>query len=750
MPVYLNFLSLTSFVPALLGILGAVFISLIRNKSRSSWSFLLACLAMAFFQAAYGEATAVFAPLGAFHRWQTIFSLFIMISFIFRFMMTYSESTHPKSEKIVFWFFLASAPVIVLWFALITLQLPPVFRLSGQFWDFNDAVANVSVSLVILAYSLISLAFCIAKFFRMKDRRNARTFMFLVLAMSIYNLPGGYLNNLWRRGAISAEAHLWFMAIGITTAFFILFVVFLSHTIERSTVIGNLLGITLVSVLILMPLLAYPLIEDRKASFREIWTAKLHAAAVEDKNVVLLTPLRAGTRGVGYFRDSADYYHKALQQIPSDGVILRADSKGGVYTFLLELKMGADVTRNTGNAGGSGATSDVTRNTGNDADARRLVYVTRTSDNATAPPLKQTYIVGIELVELRKYIHPTAAKLVLAQFVVILVIVSLFPLFFRGILLNPMRRLLDGVIAISRGRYGHRIENQRSDELGVISRHFDKMAVTIEASTTKLEETVAQRTAQLTEEKKKSDTLLLNILPGRIADELKEKGHTQPVRIDSATVLFTDFVGFTQISENLTPEEVVAELDKCFSYFDQVTEKYGLEKLKTIGDSFMCAGGVPEANRTHAIDACLTALEIQAFMNQMKEIKHQQGLPYWELRLGMNSGPLVAGVVGHKKFAYDVWGDTVNTASRLESSGVPGKINISLTTYEAVKHLFDCEHRGQIQAKNKGDIDMYFLHGIRPNLAVNGEGRVPNDQFRRIYKNIMRGRNPPYDINLST
>lgn len=202
-------------------------------------------------------------------------------------------------------------------------------------------------------------------------------------------------------------------------------------------------------------------------------------------------------------------------------------------------------------------------------------------------------------------------------------------------------------------------------------------------------------------------------------------------------------MGFTRIAERLSPRELIDELDRCFGYFDQVTEKYRLEKLKTIGDSFMCAGGIPRANNTHAIDCCLAALEIQAFMNQMKEIKHQQGFDYWELRLGMNTGPLVAGVVGHKKFAYDVWGDTVNTASRLESSGVPGKINISVTTYEAVKNLFDCGHRGQVEAKNKGNIDMYFLHGIRPDLSVNGEGRVPNDQFRKIYKSIMRGRNPP-------
>lgn len=233
-----------------------------------------------------------------------------------------------------------------------------------------------------------------------------------------------------------------------------------------------------------------------------------------------------------------------------------------------------------------------------------------------------------------------------------------------------------------------------------------------------------------------SNRLLLNILPETIADELKASGSIKPIRIESATVMFTDFVGFTRISEKLSPEAVVDELDKCFSYFDQVTEKYDLEKLKTIGDSFMCAGGLPTPNKTHAIDCCLAALEIQAFKNQMKDIKHQQGFDYWELRLGMNTGPLVAGVVGHKKFAYDVWGDTVNTASRLESSGVPGKINISLATYEAVKHLFACEHRGQVKAKNKGDIDMYFLSGIRPELSVNGEGRVPGKIFLDSYREL--------------
>lgn len=237
----------------------------------------------------------------------------------------------------------------------------------------------------------------------------------------------------------------------------------------------------------------------------------------------------------------------------------------------------------------------------------------------------------------------------------------------------------------------------------------------------------------------RSEKLLLNILPAKVAEELKEKGSTIPILFNSVSVFFTDFVGFTQIAEKLQPEELIDELDKCFSYFDQVTEKYDLEKLKTIGDAFMAAGGIPVPNNTHPIDVCLAALEIQAFMNQMKEIKESQGYTYWELRLGINTGNLVAGVVGEKKFAYDVWGDTVNIASRMESSGVSGKINISKATYEHIKEFFDCEYRGKVQAKHKGQIDMYFLKGIKTGYSVRAGENVPNREFKKAYVKIRAG-----------
>jgi len=233
----------------------------------------------------------------------------------------------------------------------------------------------------------------------------------------------------------------------------------------------------------------------------------------------------------------------------------------------------------------------------------------------------------------------------------------------------------------------------------------------------------------LNQERRQSDRLLLNILPERIAKELKANGRAAPLQYDCASVLFTDMVGFTRIAEKLTPQQLIEELDSCFRYFDEIAKRHNLEKIKTIGDSYMAAGGIPAPNRTHAVDAVLAALEIQNFMTEWHEKRMAENRPYWQLRLGINSGPLVAGVIGQEKFAYDVWGDTVNIASRLESSGAAGRINISEATYELVKDFFVCEPRGKIAAKNKGEIYMFFVNAIRPDLAKDAAGKIPNEKF---------------------
>ena len=224
-----------------------------------------------------------------------------------------------------------------------------------------------------------------------------------------------------------------------------------------------------------------------------------------------------------------------------------------------------------------------------------------------------------------------------------------------------------------------------------------------------------KRTKKIIEdEKDRSEKLLLNILPYETAEELKEKGSATPRQYDMVSVLFTDFKGFTNIAEKLSPEQLVEELNQCFLEFDRIIDKNNLEKIKTIGDSYMCAGGVPVANTSNPIDVVKAGLEIQEYMNQMKAERITKGLDYWELRVGIHTGKVIAGVVGKNKFAYDIWGDAVNVASRMESSGEPGMVNVSGDTYELVKDLFSFTYRGKVKAKNKGDIDMYFVESLTP------------------------------------
>ena len=209
--------------------------------------------------------------------------------------------------------------------------------------------------------------------------------------------------------------------------------------------------------------------------------------------------------------------------------------------------------------------------------------------------------------------------------------------------------------------------------------------------------------------KKRSDDLLLNILPLEVAEELKSKGSAQAKQFESVTVMFTDFKNFTQISEKLNPAELVAEIDTCFKAFDDIITRHKIEKIKTMGDSYMCVGGLPISNSTHALDVVSAGLEIQQYMLAHQQNSIREGRTPFEIRIGIHTGPVVAGIVGVKKFAYDIWGDTVNIASRMESSGEAGKVNISGSTFEFVKDRFQCEYRGKVEAKNKGEIDMFYV-----------------------------------------
>ncbi|MBL0043085.1 MAG: tetratricopeptide repeat protein [Flavobacteriales bacterium] len=219
---------------------------------------------------------------------------------------------------------------------------------------------------------------------------------------------------------------------------------------------------------------------------------------------------------------------------------------------------------------------------------------------------------------------------------------------------------------------------------------------------------------RISKEKARSEELLLNILPAEVAEELKAKGEAEAKLINEVTVLFTDFKGFTAMSETLSPKELVRDLNECFSAFDHIMQKHGIEKIKTIGDAYMAAGGLPTPNNTHALDVVKAAFEIRDFIGEGKALKIAKGLPYFEIRIGVHTGPVVAGIVGVKKFSYDIWGDTVNTASRMESSGEVGQVNISEATYALVKNEngLTFTPRGKVQAKGKGEMEMYFVSPI--------------------------------------
>jgi adenylate cyclase len=203
--------------------------------------------------------------------------------------------------------------------------------------------------------------------------------------------------------------------------------------------------------------------------------------------------------------------------------------------------------------------------------------------------------------------------------------------------------------------------------------------------------------------------LLLNILPAEVAKELQVNGTSVPKQHDDVAVLFTDFKGFTNIADRMSPQDLVSQLSECFVAFDSIIDKYGLEKIKTIGDAYMCAGGIPSKGEKNTYRIVKAAIEIQQWVEQNNMKRVRNNLEPWDIRIGVHTGPLVAGVVGKKKYAYDIWGTTVNIASRMESNGEPGKVNISAAAYQLVKEDFECVYRGKITAKNIGDIDMYFV-----------------------------------------
>lgn len=243
---------------------------------------------------------------------------------------------------------------------------------------------------------------------------------------------------------------------------------------------------------------------------------------------------------------------------------------------------------------------------------------------------------------------------------------------------------------------------------------------------------VKEAELELQKQKKRSDELLLNMLPSEIVDELRVKGSATPRIYKNASILFADIKNFTQWAEQMNPRELIDTLQELFSDFDDVLARNYIEKIKTIGDAYMCAGGLPMPNHSHPFDIVLAAFGLQNAVKAFDEKRTSAGRAPWLMRIGIHTGPVVTGVVGKTRTAFDVWGDSVNTASRLESACEPGKVNISKDTYDVIKDYFECEYRGKIPAKHKGEIDMYFVNRLKPEFSEDEDGFVPNNSFEAM------------------
>ncbi len=274
---------------------------------------------------------------------------------------------------------------------------------------------------------------------------------------------------------------------------------------------------------------------------------------------------------------------------------------------------------------------------------------------------------------------------------------------------KPVLALRDAAHKVGKGDLTQSVSNKSRDEIGELSVAFNKMVKDLNVARSE----VNQRTHELTKEKEKSDELLLNILPLETAEELKNTGTAQAKFYDSVTVMFTDFKDFTPKSKTMSANKLVAELHDCFSRFDHIIKNYNIEKIKTIGDAYMCVAGLPVVNDTHPFEAVNAAIELRDCMLAYNKEKEAMGEHGFDVRIGIHTGPVVAGIVGVNKFAYDIWGETVNTAARLEQNSVANMINISASLYNIIKDAYDCELRGNIFVKGLGELPMYFVHGLK-------------------------------------
>jgi PAS domain S-box-containing protein len=270
--------------------------------------------------------------------------------------------------------------------------------------------------------------------------------------------------------------------------------------------------------------------------------------------------------------------------------------------------------------------------------------------------------------------------------------------------------------------------NQKNEYMLALTNHLKSANTLLEEQ----QKEINVQNKQIESERKKSDDLLLNILPFEVARQLKSKGEARPRSYKLASVLFLDFVNFSDITRELSPKDLIHVLDSYFKAFDDIVEKHFIEKIKTIGDAYMCVGGLPLSNKSNPFNCVLAAFEMQNYVkSKMDETRTPNGLE-WKCKTGISTGELIAGVVGKKKYIYDVWGNTVNIAARMQEQGQDGRINVSEYTYHYIKDYFECSSRGMVATKRGYNLKMYYVDRIKPDYSADADGFFPNDEFLKM------------------
>ncbi|MCB1177392.1 MAG: hypothetical protein KDK36_07425 [Leptospiraceae bacterium] len=732
--IYFSHGSVLTFLPMSLFLVFGILILLFFRKSHTTkWLFFHFFLNF-LFQLGYFIAYSIadkFGSIGWYFACLGLLGFNSLVQFAYRF----PEFEYKKESIIVLFVngFISIFAIADYFFHAIKLPIYETFTHFGSPYSTPFIGPLIVLNDLWIISIFIRQKIRLGKKYSRSDRRAkvARNFAILVFIELSISISGILFLNL---GVFSTYFFTTYMGIGLNILFFSFVVIYLNNSEETNSFLLKLVGLSIVIIFLILGIFQHFIImhldeKFDKAARREgyfidsLIRNKIALSYLNDTKIQMVVQINPSEESL-----SSLYSKKSLL---SNFINFRVWDKSPKILEIIN-KNNQSIHLFKGNEKLFSHRLYI-----HDGETLYIGYAFKSSD--------LNYLIVYDSIYYKSFIHNVAQLMLVINIIAIFLTLAIYPVLFYPTLIRPLFDLIEGIRKVQTGKTDIKLPVLINDEIGYITNAFNEMTVSIEERNKKISEytetlelKVKERTIDLEREKNNSEKLLLNVLPKKIAQELKIKGEVSPLLYNSVSVLFTDLVGFTKIASRMKPDQLVAELNGIFSQFDLICERNKTEKLKTIGDGYMCAGGLPDVNNTHAVDICLAALEMREFIKGIQSIKKLQNQEsYWDIRFGIHTGPVMAGVIGTKKFAYDIWGDTVNISSRMESSGGSGQINISNDTYNLVKDFFEFEFRGEIEIKNRGKIESYFLKRIKEELSSDNNGLIRNDVFNEKYLKLI-------------